>query len=144
DLNALPFPARHLVSLDSYNHMIGKGERIATIQSSRGCPAACTFCDIRKTKFRERSPENVVAEMSGLREQGVDDFFFVDDTITINRKRMHQLCQALIDSGLKINFKISARVDTVNQELLHHLAKAGCYRIHFGVESGSDRVLEVM
>lgn len=143
-LNDLPFPARHLVDLDSYSHMIGKGERIATIQSSRGCPAACTFCDIRKTKFRYRSPENVVAEMRLLAERGVDDFFFVDDTITVNRKRVHEICNAITRSGLKINFKISARVDTVNQELLNHFAEAGCYRIHFGVESGSNRILEVM
>jgi radical SAM superfamily enzyme YgiQ (UPF0313 family) len=143
-LDELPFPARHLIELDHYSHMIGKGKRIATIQSSRGCPAACTFCDIRKTRFRERSPENVRAEILELVERGVDDLFFVDDTITINKKRMFALCELLSTQGPKINFKISARVDTVNPELLAALKRAGCYRIHYGVESATQRLLDYM
>ncbi|HEX9638141.1 MAG TPA: radical SAM protein [Acidobacteriota bacterium] len=143
-LDQLPFPARHLIELDHYSHMIGKGKRIATLQSSRGCPAACTFCDIRKTRFRERSPENVRQEILELVELGVDDLFFVDDTITINKKRMLALCDLLTTRGPKINFKISARVDTVNPELLAALKRAGCYRIHYGVESATQRLLDYM
>jgi radical SAM superfamily enzyme YgiQ (UPF0313 family) len=144
NLDELPFPARHLIELDHYSHMIGRGKRIATIQSSRGCPAGCTFCDIRKTRFRERSPENVRAEILELVERGVDDLFFVDDTITINKKRMFALCELLAAKGPKINFKISARVDTVNPELLAALKRAGCYRIHYGVESATQRLLDYM
>ena len=144
DLDALPFPARHLIDMGRYTHLLGKGKRIATLQSSRGCPAACLFCDIRLTKFRSRSPESVLLEIRQLAEQGFDDFFFVDDTITINRKRLRTLCQGLAKEGPKINFKISARVDTVDPELLDDLAAAGCYRIHFGVESATPRLLEYM
>ncbi len=144
DLDALPFPARHLIDMGQYSHLIGKGKRFATLQSSRGCPAACLFCDIRLTKFRQRSPESVVAEIRMLAEQGFDDFFFVDDTITINRKRLRTICQTLAKEGPKIHFKISARVDTVDPELLADLKAAGCYRIHFGVESATPRLLEYM
>ncbi len=144
DLDALPFPARHLIDMGRYTHLIGKGKKIATLQSSRGCPAACLFCDIRLTKFRQRSPDSVLAEIRMLAEEGFDDFFFVDDTITINRKRLRTLAQRLAQEGPKIHFKISARVDTVDPELLDDLAAAGCYRIHFGVESATPRLLEYM
>lgn len=144
DLDQLPFPARHLIDMGRYSHLIGKGRRFATLQSSRGCPAACLFCDIRLTKFRSRTPGSVVAEIRQLAEQGFDDFFFVDDTITINRKRLRTLCQTLAREGPRIHFKISARVDTVDPELLDDLAAAGCYRIHFGVESATPRILDYM
>jgi radical SAM superfamily enzyme YgiQ (UPF0313 family) len=144
DLDELPFPARHLIDMGRYTHLIGKGKRIATLQSSRGCPAACLFCDIRLTKFRQRSPDSVLAEIRMLADEGFDDFFFVDDTITINRKRLRTLAQRLAKEGPRINFKISARVDTVDPELLDDLAAAGCYRIHFGVESATPRLLEYM
>ncbi len=144
DLNEIPFPARHLVDVARYEHIIGEGHQFFTIQATRGCPAACTFCDIRKTKFRERTPENVVAEIEQLVEMGVDDLFFVDDTITINKRNLIATCDLMVKRGLKINFKISARVDTVNPELLAALKRSGCYRIHYGVESATQRLLDYM
>ena len=77
-------------TLGRYEHIIGEGRQFFTMQATRGCPAACTFCDIRKTKFRERTPENVVKEIELLVEMGVDDLFFVDDTITINKKNLNR------------------------------------------------------
>lgn len=144
DLDALPMPARHLVDLDRYDHVAGQGARMATMQTSRGCPAKCLFCDIRMTQFRKRSAENVIAELRHLVERGIDDFFFVDDTITVDRGRVLELCDIIKRSGLKIHFKISARVDTVKPALLEALAEAGCYRIHFGVESATPRLLKYL
>ena len=144
DLNELPFPARHLVDVTRYQHIIKEGRQFFTIQATRGCPAACTFCDIRKTKFRERSPENVVAEIEQLIEMGLDDLFFVDDTITINKKFVMRLSELIVERGLKFHFKISARVDTVTPELLAALKRAGCYRIHFGIESATERHLSYL
>jgi radical SAM superfamily enzyme YgiQ (UPF0313 family) len=144
DLNLLPFPARHLINLRNYNSLIGESDVTATIQSSRGCPFACTFCDIRRTKFRYREPANVVDEVESLVEQGIEDFFFVDDTITIRKKRVHEICQEILRRGLKVRFKISSRVDCINEDLLRDLRRAGCYRIHYGVESASQRSLDYM
>jgi len=144
DLNELPFPARHLVDVSRYEHIIGEGQQFFTIQATRGCPAACTFCDIRKTKFRERSPENVVREIEEIVAMGVDDLFFVDDTITINKKNLIETCDLMVKRGLKINYKISARVDTVSPELLAALKRSGCYRIHYGIESASERHLKYL
>lgn len=144
DLDVLPMPARHLVDLARYDHVAAQGERLATMQTSRGCPAKCLFCDIRMTKFRKRSAENVIAELKHLVDQGIDDFFFVDDTITIDRSRLIEICDTIKRSGLKIHFKISARVDTVKPYLLDALAEAGCYRIHYGVETASPRLLKYL
>lgn len=144
DLNELPPPARHLIDHSNYDHVVAEGQRLTTMQTSRGCPAACLFCDIRKTKFRQRSAENVLSELNALLDQGMDDIFFVDDTITINKKRVFELCDLIIKNGRRFHFKISARVDTVNPELLAALKKAGCYRIHYGVESATPRLLKFL
>ena len=144
DLDELPFPARHLVDVSSYQHIIGEGRQFFTIQATRGCPAACTFCDIRKTKFRIRSPQSVVDEVEELVKMGVDDLFFVDDTITIDKKNVLAICKLIVERGIKINFKISARVDTINPEVVTALKKAGCYRIHFGIESATPKYLQYL
>ena len=144
DLDELPFPARHLLDVSRYEHIIGEGQQFFTIQATRGCPAACTFCDIRKTTFRCRSSENVVREVEQLVEMGIDDLFFVDDTITINKKNLMEICDLIVKRGIKINYKISARVDTVNEELLQALKRSGCYRIHYGIESATPRHLKYL
>ncbi|MDF1664061.1 MAG: radical SAM protein [Planctomycetota bacterium] len=143
-LDELPPPARHLIEQQDYDHVVAEGQRLTTMQTSRGCPAACLFCDIRKTAFRKRSPENVLAELNSLLDQGIDDIFFVDDTITIDKKRIFDLCDLIVKNGRKFHFKISARVDTVNPELLAALKKAGCYRIHYGVETATPRLLKYL
>ncbi|GJL79528.1 MAG: B12-binding domain-containing radical SAM protein [Nitrospinaceae bacterium] len=144
NLDTLPNPARHLVDVSKYEHIIGEGRQFFTIQATRGCPAACSFCDIRKTTFRFRSAENVVAEVEELAAQGVDDLFFVDDTITINKHNLLHFCDLIVKRGVKINYKISARVDTVNEELLRALKRSGCYRIHYGIESATPRHLKYL
>ena len=144
DLNTLPNPARHLVDVSQYQHIIGEGRQFFTLQATRGCPAACSFCDIRKTTFRIRSPENVVAEIEELVALGVDDLFFVDDTITIDKKNVLAICDLIVKRGIKIHYKISARVDTVNEDILRALKRSGCYRIHYGIESATPRHLKYL
>jgi radical SAM superfamily enzyme YgiQ (UPF0313 family) len=144
DLDSLAHPARHLLRPGLYSQIAGAGRHMATMQTSRGCPARCLFCDIRQTKFRKRSPEDVLAEVRGLVDAGVDDVFFVDDTITIDRNRLFRICELLERARLPIKFKISARVDTVKPKLLDALARAGCYRIHYGVESATPRLLRYL
>ena len=109
------------------------------IRATKGCPAACTFCDIHQTKFPCRSPESVVDEVEQLVKMGVDNLFFVDDTITINKQNLIDTCNLMVERGLKLHYKISARVDTINGEVVKTLKKSGCYRIHFGIESASPR-----
>jgi len=144
DLDTLPNPARHLIDLGNYDHVAAEGNRLATMQTSRGCPAKCLFCDIRMTQFRKRSPENVLAELRSLVDRGVDDIFFVDDTITIDKNRLLEICDLIKRSGLDLHFKVSARVDTVKPRILAALKEAGCYRIHYGVETATPRLLKYL
>jgi radical SAM superfamily enzyme YgiQ (UPF0313 family) len=144
DFDALPPPAHHLIDLTKYNNVLARQAHTASVQSSRGCPAACTFCDIRKTKFRARSPENVVGELKQLAGFGTRDFFFVDDTITVDKRRVLKICELIQKEKLDIEFKVSSRTDMITAEVLAALKKAGCYRIHYGVESATPRLLDYL
>ena len=143
-LDYLPLAAHDLVDLDKYTMVLCNESKVAAIQTSRGCPSRCTFCDIRLTKHRHRSAEHVMKELRLLKARGIREFFIVDDTFTINRKRVFELCQRMIDENLDTPYKISSRVDRIDPELLEILAKSGCYNIHFGVESGTQRILDYM
>lgn len=139
-----PMPAHDLLNIDKYSVVLSDAARVASIQTSRGCPAKCTFCDIRQTKYRYRGVENILAEIRFLINIGVQEFFVVDDTFTINRGRTMELARRLVEEKLDIRYKISSRVDSVDPEMLDALARSGCYRIHFGVESGSQRLLDYL
>jgi radical SAM superfamily enzyme YgiQ (UPF0313 family) len=147
DLDALPMPARHLLDNARYASVLGKGKRLTTIMSSRGCPARCVFCDRPHLgkRFRARSAESVAEEMERcLRDLGVDEFFFYDDTFTIDGRRVFAVCEEVRRRGLKVSWDIRARVSSVDREMLRALRDAGCARIHFGIESGNERVLKTI
>jgi len=112
--------------------------------TSRGCPQKCVFCDLRGTPYRFRSPKNILEEIRLWVDKGVMEFFIQDDNFTINRRRTIEFCQLLIDSGMRIKYKISSRVDYLDDELLGYLKRSGCYRIYFGVESGSQKILDYL
>jgi len=147
DLDTLPMPARHLLDNRLYSSVLGKGKFLTTVMSSRGCPARCIFCDRPHLgkKFRARSADNVARELQQCFEQfGIDEFFFYDDTFTIDRERVLEICRAVREQGLKASWDIRARISTVDREMLQALHDAGCIRIHFGIESGNEKVLRIM
>lgn len=144
DLDKLGLPAHDLIDISKYSHALSSGAYTAYIQTSRGCPFKCRFCDMRMTKFRSRSVEHVFHEIKVLVERGVREIFFLDDTITVNKKRLISLCQKLLHEKIKIKYKISSRVNTIDEEMLYFLKKSGCVRIHYGVESGSQRILNTL
>lgn len=146
DLDALPFPARHLVPYRRYSSILAAGSCATTIFTSRGCPYQCAFCDRPHmgTRFRARSPGNVVDELAVCHQMGIRDFLFYDDTFAVRQDRAMAIGRLIRERGLDIRFDIRTRVDTVSDELLATLARAGCQAIHYGVESGSPRILETL
>jgi radical SAM superfamily enzyme YgiQ (UPF0313 family) len=112
--------------------------------TSRGCPHRCAFCDLRRTAYRYRTPINILEEIRFWVEKGVQEFFIQDDNFTISRKRTIEFCRLLIDANLNIKYKISSRVDCIDDEICQYLNDSGCYRIYFGVESGSQKVLDYL
>lgn len=144
NLDELPLPAYDLVDTTKYSNLLACSDQVATIMTSRGCPHGCVFCDHRRTTFRYRTSENILEEIRFWVEKGVQEIFIQDDNFTINRKRTIEFCRLLIDANLNIKYKISSRVDYIDDEICRYLKDSGCYRIYFGVESGSQKVLDYL
>jgi radical SAM superfamily enzyme YgiQ (UPF0313 family) len=146
DLDALPFPARHLTDVTRYDSVLAPRHPVTTMFTSRGCPHVCSFCDRPHLgkRFRARSAPSVVDEMEQCVELGVSEFLIYDDTFTIRRQRVIDICEEILARGLDVGFDVRSRVDTVDPEMLRLMARAGCRGLHYGVESGSERTLEVL
>jgi len=146
DLDGLPFPPREMLPYKKYFSLLAKKEPITTMFTSRGCPFQCAFCD-RPTMgkvFRKRSANNIVNEMEECLKLGIQEIFIYDDTFTVDRKRVVDVCNEILKRSLKFNWDIRARVDTIDEEVLRLLKKAGCQRIHYGVEAGTEKILKVL
>lgn len=146
NLDELPFPDRELLPVEKYSSLLGAGRIVTTMFTSRGCPFQCTFCDRPHLgkKFRSRSALNVVDEMETCLKLGIEEILIYDDTFTVNRQRVIDICNEIKKRQLKFCWDIRARVDTVDEEILKQLKSAGCSRIHFGVESGTEKILKVL
>jgi len=147
DLDAIPFPARDLIKNELYVRP-DTGEPQATIQTARGCPSKCIFCmtpTISGSRVRSRSVSNVVDEIQECVEKfNIRNFFFKADTFTINKKFVIDLCREIINRRLSIQWVANSRVDTIDEERLEWMKRAGCWLVAFGLESGSEESLRKM
>jgi len=149
DLDSLPFPAWDLIPMQKYvasTWFPNKVKQYTNIFTSRGCPYGCTFCGAKTTwtrKFRARSPENVIAEIEEVYTRfGIPNFFISDDLFTLKRTRVLEICRLIIEKKLPITWTCLSRVNTVDREMLALMKKAGCYLICYGLESGSQEILD--
>lgn len=144
NLDSLPFPARHLMPLFSYNIP-------GTIVTSRGCPFACGFCagpTVLGRTYTARSAANVVREVQACVDlYGLTSFYFVDDTMTHDTKRLRAICEGLHgvtipeSLGRDLKWTCESRADIASPDLLREMQAAGCTTIQFGMESGSQELL---
>ncbi|OOP55945.1 MAG: hypothetical protein AYP45_11725 [Candidatus Brocadia carolinensis] len=143
NLDGLPFPDRKtLLGMDTYT-----SEDMGLLMGSRGCPYSCSYCatQIWTRRVRYRSLANIVEEIKYVRLHfGTRQFTFKDDSFTVNRKRVLEFCDSLLEAGLKINWDCNTRVDLIDLELLKAMKRAGCNSIKVGIESGSERILALM
>ncbi len=148
DLDTIPRPAYHLIPFEAYNFRFdvpGQGPLPAVnMMTSRGCPFKCNFCatPINWGRLvRMRSAENIVDEIEFLiNTYGVKVIFFFDDTFNTNPKRVHAICDLIIERNLDIYFKCDVRIDLIDKPMLEKMKKAGLFHLSFGVEAGSERV----
>jgi len=114
--------------------------------TSRGCPYQCLYCHRPHMgkHFRARSPENVVEEMEICRGMGIKEILIYDDTFNVDKKRVLDICSLIEQRNLSINFDVRARIDRMDKELLVALKNAGCIRIHYGIESANQRILDIL
>ncbi len=133
DLDALPTPARYF----EYKHL----------SSSRGCTWQCSFCGSPKfwgETIRWRSPEHFVREVEVLYNKGIRFFYFSDDTFTMRKERVIEICKRIIERKLKIGWFAISRVNYVDEDMLFWMRKSGCLQISYGIESGSEKIREVL
>jgi radical SAM superfamily enzyme YgiQ (UPF0313 family) len=146
-LDQLPLPARDLLPMHLYHSSVARGnlQPSHSMLTSRGCPGVCSFCS-KKTfgsKVRYFSVDRIVKEFFLLRDQyGARDVSIFDDNFLSNHQVVHEVCEELCNKNLGISWSVEARIDCVNREILQCLKKAGCAYIAYGIESGSQHILD--
>jgi radical SAM superfamily enzyme YgiQ (UPF0313 family) len=150
NLDEIPFPARHLFPWEKYNFTLdvpNKGRfKSANIMTSRGCPYGCNFCatsNMWGRSCRMRTPENIIEEVELLVDQyRAKAIWIFDDTFTVSKRRIYRFCELLKERKISIHWFCEIRVDTVTRDLLNAMKDAGCFSVGYGVESGSQRIID--
>jgi anaerobic magnesium-protoporphyrin IX monomethyl ester cyclase len=144
NLDKIPLPARHLIE----PHLYGEKDNPllhTNLFSSRGCPAKCSFCSghLFGKKFRFRSAQNMLDEIEYIHTNyGTKQFHFVDDAMTLHKKRLVEFCEGLTSRRLPVEWSVMTRIDAVDQKFLGTIRQAGCVSIEYGVESGHPETLK--
>lgn len=151
DLNKFPYPDRTTLPIDYIESLpldvpaVLSLEKFCTMQTSRGCPYTCIYCDIPALtdgKWRFRSPENVLGEMQQLNDLGYRSIYLTDDHFLLKRERISNICQGIIDRKLEFKWGCEGRVDSVAVDQLPIMGKANCNFLAFGVEAGTQKILD--
>jgi radical SAM superfamily enzyme YgiQ (UPF0313 family) len=146
DLDDLPFPARDKLPNNIYRMVLTGNLPFATVVPSRGCPYGCTYCRVGLPwgkAIKKRSVKNVISELKEIKNKyNIDNVVFMADTFTIDKKWVMELCNCMIKEDLKINWLCNSRIDTIDEEMAILMKKAGNSLISFGVESGSQKILD--
>jgi len=144
-LDDLPFPAFDAVPVERYGSVLAVRRPVMSMVTSRGCPYRCSFCDrplLKGSRWRAHSAERVVAEMERLAGLGVREIALYDDTFTVDRQRVLDICRMKRERSPSLLFSVRTRTDLVDEDVLAALAAAGCVAMHYGIESGSPPVRE--
>jgi radical SAM superfamily enzyme YgiQ (UPF0313 family) len=124
---------------------MGKYSPAYLVETMRGCSFKCKFCAIPHDNLRMRSISIVIEELNSLKKDfNAREVYFVDPTFTIDKTRTYELCRSIISEKINIHWSCMTRVDCVDYELLRIMKEAGCYLIHFGVESANEAILKEM
>lgn len=153
NLDELPIPARHLIKNARYGKLSEKNtgykiafKNLAGMVTTRGCPFGCIFCSCTAfsgRKIRARSPKKVVDEIEYLvNERGVTQIFIADDNFTAIPRHVMEICGLIKERKIKVHWFCEGRVDTASEKMYKAMADAGCWLIFFGLESGSQRILD--
>lgn len=146
DLDAIPFPARHLLMNNAGYSPEQMRELFGDIAISRGCPFSCAFCAANSVwgrQWRHRSVGNVIEEIKAVqRLYGGTHFRMQSDTISAVKQWMVEFCHAV--RPLEVTWECTTRIDSIDEELLRLMKDAGCAHVHVGIESGSERILKTI
>ena len=150
DLDRFPYPDRTSLPIDYIESLpldvpaVLSLDRFCTVQTSRGCPYSCIYCDIPSLgegRWRSRSPAHVLGELQELNDLGYRSIYLTDDHFLINRQRIEGICRGMIERKLELRWGCEGRVDSVGIDQLPVMRQAGCNHLAFGVEAGTQKVL---
>jgi len=148
DLDEIPFPAYDLLPIKKYLPALGGYKKLPALSviTSRGCSGACTYCNnFFGRRVRKRSAENVIAELSLLKQDyGIKEIYFYDDSFTEFPGKVIDLCRKMEEAKLDLSWSCFARINLVNEDLLRAMKTAGCHHISYGIESGSPELLSAI
>lgn len=151
NLDEIPPPARHLLPMDRYHLTASRvsGDTFCpTIIVARGCPFKCSYCSRTFGRtFRAHSIERIIEEIQDLiQTYQIRQINIEADTLTVKKTFLRDLCHAIIENGIqrKIKWTCESRVDTIDEDMLNLMRKAGCWQISYGVETGSQRLLNLI
>ncbi len=143
-LDSIPFPRRELI----LGYKKYTPEQLAWVMTSRGCPYDCSYCNskaIWDRKVRFISLDNVLNEINYLKRIfGVKHINFMDDSFTVNRKRLLDICSMITENRLDITWSCLTRADLIDDEIVVKMKKAGCTKVDIGIESGSTRIQQLI
>jgi len=147
DLDLLPFPDRDRIPLERYVPDPGNYYSLPStgILFSRGCPFPCAYCSksVFLNRIRYRSVNNFLDEIQDCRNRyGIQDFRFYDEGPTHSKRRVIELCEQILERDIGITWNCYSRIDAMDEEILGHMQRAGCYHIKYGIESGVPATLE--
>lgn len=143
NLDDLPWPDRSLLDNSLYINPL-TGKRFTIIRNSRGCPSGCIFCVgfYYGKRWRSRSVSNIIGEIEQcITQYNITDFLFNADLFTKDKNEVINLCREIINKKLNITWICNSRVDSIDEELLQWMEKAGCQMISFGIESANEDIL---
>ena len=147
-IHDLPLPARDLVASiydqKLYHTLMVRRRPVDTLITSRGCPFGCGFCYTRGHRYRFRAVDAVVEELARIRDQGIRDVEICDDTFTVDHERAMEILGSIIRARLDLSFRIKSRTDVFDERLARRAREAGAYLVAFGMESGSQRMMDAM
>ncbi|MFQ6010407.1 MAG: B12-binding domain-containing radical SAM protein, partial [Candidatus Aenigmatarchaeota archaeon] len=145
NLDEMPFPDRSpILNIEYFNPLVRKLPW-TTLLTSRGCPGRCLFCSSPSfygNALRMRSAESVLDELEEIEKLGYREVFFRDETFTSDPKRLKEICEGIKKRGIKLSWICNARIGNVNKDSMKLMKEAGCHMIKFGVESGSQKILD--
>jgi len=145
NLDNIPFPLRDQLPNEKYCSFVSEKKNFATMITARGCPFKCIYCEQGNTPYRMRSAENVADEMEECyNNYKIKEIDFFDPEFTISKKHVIDICKEIRNRGISIAWSCRSRVDTVDNEMLMEMSKAGCYRIYYGIESGVPSILKTL
>jgi radical SAM superfamily enzyme YgiQ (UPF0313 family) len=144
DYDSLPLPAYDLLpSFKPYYVTAPAGKPFTIMYTSKGCPFKCSFCTVAGTAWKPRSAEKILEELRFLKQRyKIRTVSFFDETFTLDRKRVEKICKILIEEDLDFQWYCNTRAHLVDRDLLFLMRKAGCTGISYGIESGSQKILD--